>query len=187
VQAFEAVARFSGLEFNAPKCDTVAIKNGDLQKKGSVTFRTLDGKEVKSVSDFSYLGSLLVSEANDIRKRLGQAQAATKEAIKIWKSKQITQASKAMFFTSLVVSIATYGGSTWVTNEKTERSMQGKFTRMVKLAMGHESTAHVNLAEIYELVLPIQAILRKCRLSFIGTAYRTRSLNFRQVMFDVFD
>ena len=187
VQAFEAVARFSGLEFNVPKCDTVAIKNGDLQKKGSVTFRTLDGKEVKSVSDFSYLGSLLVSEANDIRKRLGQAQAATKEAIKIWKSMQITQASKAMFFTALVVSIATYGGNTWVTNEKTERSMQGKFTRMVKLAMGHESTAHVNLAEIYKLVLPIQATLRKRRLSFIGTAYRTRSLNFRQVMFDVFD
>ena len=69
----------------------------------------LNGKTIKRVEDFQYLGSRMASSETDFKRRIALAWSAFWDMEKIWRAKHIpTQLKKNIFKTS-VVSVLLYG------------------------------------------------------------------------------
>ena len=64
---------------NSDKTEFMSFK-----KKGDIS--TLDGKPLKPVEQFTYLGSNISSTDNDINTRIGKAWLATNKLSVMWKS-----------------------------------------------------------------------------------------------------
>jgi hypothetical protein len=79
----------------------------------------LSNGPIKWVKEFKYLGGLMSSPYNDMRKRLSQAWDAAKALRKMWKS-PLSDRCKVYLFRSLIGSIVLYGNETWVLT-KTQR------------------------------------------------------------------
>ena len=66
-----------------------------FKKQGDIS--TLDGKPLKPVEQFTYLGSNISSTESDVNTRIGQAWSATNRLSAIWKS-DLTDKLKQQFF-----------------------------------------------------------------------------------------
>ena len=76
----ETAAREIGLYINVKKTEYIAYnQEGQIQ--------SLDGKNIKSVNEFVYLGSNIQSTERDIAIRKGKAWGALDALNKIWKYK----------------------------------------------------------------------------------------------------
>ena len=169
---FQTEAELVELKFNVPKCDVLAATNGKLVKPGTELLEVNNGNRLKTVGDFKYLGSFLVNEASDIKARSGQARTACKSVRQFWRNPAVSRRIKATIFRSICVTMFSYGAPSWVLTDTTEKFMQGKFTRMLKYAMGYEATAHMTLPEIYEFIPSIKSIVVSQRMTMLGSTYR---------------
>ena len=72
-----------GLVVNASKTQYICYnQQGEL--------KSIDGKDIKEVKEFNYLGSNITSTERDVQIRLGKAWAALNSLDKIWKSSLYT-------------------------------------------------------------------------------------------------
>ena len=75
-------------------------------QEGSI--QSLDGKDIKMVEDFTYLGSNIQSTDKDIQIRKAKAWAALNKLDKIWKS-ELNINMKRNFFKAVVESVLPHG------------------------------------------------------------------------------
>ena len=68
--------------------------------------------DIKIVSEFNYIGSLMLSSTNDIQYRKGQAWGAFWKLENIWKSKSFHIKTKVRIYKAAVISILLYGSET---------------------------------------------------------------------------
>ena len=103
-----------------------------FKKKGDIS--TLDGKSLKPVEQFTYLGSNISSTESDVNTRIGKAWAATNKLSVIWKS-DLTDKLKRQFFQAVVVSVLLYGCTTWTLTKRLESKLDGTCTRMLRAVL----------------------------------------------------
>ena len=72
LHSLEEAANNIGLYVNSDKTEFMSLK-----KKGDIS--ALDGKPLKPVEQFTYLGSIISSTDNDINTRIGKAWLSTKK------------------------------------------------------------------------------------------------------------
>ena len=70
-------------------------------------------EEVAPVEDFCYLGSMISSPLDDLRRRRGMAWSAFWKLETVWRSQPISLETKLSLFNSLVLSVMLYGAETW--------------------------------------------------------------------------
>ena len=102
------------LKFNTDKCDILSVVSGRIEPAGQTKLEILRGEKLKTVTEFKYLGSLLSSTKNEVKKRFGQAWAACKIGRKFWINKLVPIQLKITVFKAIVVSMCTYGAPGWV-------------------------------------------------------------------------
>ena len=76
----------------------------------------VDGKEIKQVDKFIYLGSVVSTEDSaqkDIKNRLSKARTAFHKLRPIWKSNQYSRTSNIKLYNSNVKSVLLYGSECW--------------------------------------------------------------------------
>ena len=101
VHSLERAAGGIGLYVNADKTDFMWFnQRGDIS--------TLNGRSLKLVDKFTYLGSSVSSTENDINKRLAKVWTAIDRLSFIWKS-DLSNKIKRSFYQVAVVSIILYG------------------------------------------------------------------------------
>ena len=106
----EKAARNIGLYVNSDKTEYMCFgPNGDIS--------TLDGKRLKVVDNFTYLGSDISSTERDINTRIGKAWTAMDRLSTIWKS-DLTDKLKREFFQAVAVSVLLYGCTTWTLTKR---------------------------------------------------------------------
>ena len=93
----EVAAKEIGLRINAKKTEFISFNQAGQIK-------SLDGSNIKSVEDFTYLGSCIISSDSDIQGRKAKAWAALNKMDKIWKS-SLPKYLKQRFFSTVVESI----------------------------------------------------------------------------------
>ena len=89
----------------------------------------VDGKHIKVVSHFIFLGSLITKDGfceKEIRRRLAMGRSAMRGLTKIWKDRGITLRTKIRFVKDLVFPIVLYVEESW-TMRKLERKMIDAF------------------------------------------------------------
>ena len=95
------------------------------------TISTLEGKSLKLLDKFTYLGSSVSSTEKDIDTQLTKAWTAIDKLSIIQKS-DLADKMKRSFFLAAVVSILVYGCTTWTPTKWLEKKLDGYYTRMLR-------------------------------------------------------
>jgi len=123
----ERAAGDVGLYVNAGKTEFMSFNQDGCME-------TLDGKPLKLVDTFTYLGSNITSTEKDVNIRIGKAWGALEGLHIIWKSK-LSDEIKREFFRAIVESVLTYGSNTWTLTKRLETKLNGTYTRMLRAVL----------------------------------------------------
>jgi hypothetical protein len=85
---FEATGLIVGLGINVIKTEFLVATKGKLVTDKTV-LRLLSGEELKIVRDYIFLGSYLVSELKDMRRRLKRGWEAVRRLAKFWRDPSV--------------------------------------------------------------------------------------------------
>ena len=122
----ENTAKEIGLNINAGKTEFISINQVENEK-----IKSLNGKDIKKVSDFKYLGSYIQSTEKDMNIRLAKSWAALNKMNAIWKSR-LPDRIKRNFFRATVESVLVYGSVSWTLTKALEKRLSGNYTRMLR-------------------------------------------------------
>ena len=162
----ENTAKEIGLYINAKKTEFISYNHQG-------TIQTVEGENIKSVLDFTYLGSNIASTEKDINIRIKKAWGAINSLNTIWKS-TLTQKLKRDFFRAVVESVLTYGATTWTLTKKMESKLDGTYTRMLRAALNIPWQIHPTKKQLYGHLPPITVSIRERRLRFVGHCWRSK-------------
>ena len=98
-----------GLRFNNKKCEVMSSPCENVELK-------IGNELIKTTDAFTYLGSKInnLGNANDeIRTRIGKANAAFSRMSKIFRSKHISIPTKIKIYNATTIPILLYGSETW--------------------------------------------------------------------------
>ena len=94
------VAKQVGLQINLEKTEYMAFNVSESEGKVK-----LDNKPISKVNDFRYLGSMLASTENDVKRRCGLAWSVFETMAKIWTSSLLRVKLKVEILHASVFSI----------------------------------------------------------------------------------
>ena len=134
---------------------------------------TLDGKALKQVQDFKYLGSYIADSRKDFNTRKGMAWTACIKLQKIWNSK-IPAALKRKFFKACVEPVLLYGSETWTIKKAFQDRLDGTYTRLLMKAQNLSWKKHPTKKEIYSGLPPISSVIAQRRARFAGHCMRAQ-------------
>ena len=167
LHSLESAAREIGLHINAKKTEFMCYNQ-------TGTIISLDGKPIKQVVDFTYLGSNIQSTEKDINIRKGKAWSALNKMDNIWKS-DLPKRLKRNFFQAIVESVLVYGSSTWTLTKEQEKTLDGTYTRMLRAALNLSWEDHPTKTQIYGDLPAISTKIRQRRLRFAGHCHRSKT------------
>ena len=92
------------MKINTAKCRIMTIDDEET---------SIDGNPIEKVEDFVFLGSVVPSVTNDVKRRTNLAYwAFGRLRNNIWTNQDISRALKVRIYNALIRSIATYGSET---------------------------------------------------------------------------
>ena len=123
LHSLEQAAAGIGLYINANKTE-----NTCFNQRGDIF--ALNSSRLKLVDKFTYQGSSVSSTETDINTGLAQAWITINWLSVIWKS-DLTDKIKRSFFQEVVVSILSYGRTTWTLTKHMEKKLDGNYIKML--------------------------------------------------------
>ena len=171
----EAACQSVGLFLNAKKTKFMVVNSND-----TTPLRSLDGSDIEKVDDFKYLGGFTKTE-KDLNTRLGQAWGALNALTKVWKA-GIDKKIKVKVFKQTVESILLYGSESWALSKSLAKSLDGKYTKMLRVVCDVPPNARISNKCLYEKLPPISSIVRRRRLALAGHVARRNELASRLLM-----
>ena len=134
---------------------------------------TLEGTPLKLVDKFTYLGSSVESNEEDVEARLAKAWTAINRLSIIWKS-DLTDEMKRSFLQAAVTSILLYGCTTWTLTKRLERKLDGNYTRMLRAILNKSWRQHTTRHQLYGHLPPITKTIQVRRARHAGHCWRSR-------------
>ena len=154
-----------GLHLNTGKTKVLAYNTTDA------IVHTRDGTLLKTVSDFKYLGAYVDSSEKDLRTRRGLAWSALHKMKKVWTSGLSTGLKRSLFL-STIESVLLYGSETWTLTTKAEKSLDGCYTRMLRMALEVSWQDHVRNIDLYDGMPRVTDKIKEHRLKLAGHCVR---------------
>ena len=155
-----------GLHLNEKKTEVMAFGHGILIK-----IKTKNGKELKYVINFKYLGGRMISSEKDFEIRKALAWSACNKLKTIWSS-NLKKNIKTRLFLSTVESVLLYGAETWTINKSMEKRLDGCYTRMLRMAYNVSWKDHMTNEELYDGLPKITTKIRTRRMKLAGHCVR---------------
>ena len=109
---------------------------------------TLNWSSLKLVDKFTYLRSSVSSTEKDISTWLSKTWTAIDRLSVIWKS-DLADKIKRSFFQAVDVSILLYGYITWTLTKRTEKKLDGNYTRMLQAILNKSRKKHNTKQQLY--------------------------------------
>lgn len=171
----QKAARQIGLHINESKTEFMSfnIDNPNL--------KTDNGKPLKHVDDFLYLGSWINSCDKDISTRIGKSWSALNKLNIIWKSTLPTPL-KIAFFKSTVQSVLLYGSSTWTLTKSLAKRLDGAYTKMLRVVKGVTWRQHVTNDQLYGDLVKISEVIKEQRTKFSGHCWRSKEETIHKLL-----
>ena len=129
LHSIERTAKEIGHYLNADETEFICFNQDALEG-----MKSLNGKKIKQVEDFKYLGSYIASIEHNVNIRLGKAWDAPNELDKLWKS-NLPSNLKRNFFRVTVETVLLYGSVSWTLTTHLEKKIDGAYTRMQHTAL----------------------------------------------------
>ena len=133
--------------------------------------RTTEGIALKEVSDFKYFGSWVNSTEQDIKVRKALAWRALNGMKSVWNSK-LSRSIKASFYQATVESVLLYGCESWTLKETLRKSLDGCYTRMLRVVLNINWNEHVTNEQLYGGLPRLSDKVASRRMQFAGHCHR---------------
>jgi len=163
----ELAAANIGLFINVGKTKVMTLNMED--QAGDLQSRT--GEAIENVEDFVYLGSWIDGTERDIKVRKAKAWAALHRLKNIWKSK-LSKSLKVRLFIAACESVLLYGSETWTLTKAQEKSLDGTYTKMLRMVLGVTWKDKVSNAVLYGKLPRLSDKIKSRRLKLAGHCVR---------------
>ena len=163
----ESAAANIGLFINVGKTKVMTLNLGD--RPGDLQCRA--GESIVNVEDFVYLGSWIEGTDRDIRVRKGKTWGALHKLANIWKSK-LSKNLKIRLFIAACESVLLYGSETWTLTKAQEKSLDGTYTKMLRMVLGVSWKDKVSNTVLYGKLPKLSDKIRSRRLKLAGHCIR---------------
>ena len=134
---------------------------------------TLNGRSLKLVDKFTYLGNSVSSTETDINTWLAKAWTAIDRLSVIWKS-NTTDKIKRGFFQAAVMSILLYGCTTWMLTKRREENPDSNYTRMLQSILNKSRRQHCTKQQLYGHLPPITKTIKDRWTRHAGHCWRSK-------------
>ena len=155
-----------GLRLNAKKTEMMLF-NQNVQ----MDVMSRDGNKVKVVGNFKYHGGWMYSSEKDFEVRKAQAWSACHKLKKIWSSK-LSKKFKIRLFITTVESILLYGSETWTINKSFDKTLDGCYTTMLRMALNVNWQDMIPSSELYGGLPLVSSKLAVRRMKMAGHCVR---------------
>ena len=132
------------------------------------------GDPINHVSDFRYLGSMVVSGSSDLKRRKSLAWCAFWKLEQLWKSPHISISTKVKLFNTTCVTIRLYGCESWVISQDMENKINAFATSCYRVMLNIKRIDHVLNTTVYSMTntVPLIHLVRHRQLKFLGHILR---------------
>ena len=126
---------------------------------------------------FRYLGGLVPSVREDIRRRRGLAWAAFRSVRVVLQSAALSNIQRGRLFQAVVETVLLYNAETWTLTDAHERLLNAIHTRMLRAAFRAHHLGSTTNAALYQLagLQPPSDVLRRRRTKMAGHVLRART------------
>ncbi|XP_056112726.1 uncharacterized protein LOC130089448 [Rhinichthys klamathensis goyatoka] len=146
---------------------------GGAQTDGTIT---INGKELKKVEQFKYLGSTLSANGDslpDTRAGVNTAWMKWRQVTGVLCDRRMPSHLKAKVYKTVLRPVALYGAECWPATTKHEQALHTMEMRMLRWTLGLTRLDHVmNIRKIMG-VAPITEKMREARLRWYGHVIRS--------------
>ena len=136
--------------------------------------RSVNGTQLKSVDNYTYLGSEISSMDKEIKIRIAKSCSALDKLSSIWKS-NLTATLKRNFFRAVVESVLLYGSEAWTLTKKLERKLDGTYTKMLRVVFNISWKLHLTNKKLYGNIPTLFKTIRERRTRFAGHCFRSEN------------
>ena len=175
----ETVCKEVGLVINQNKTELMVENIPDPEP-----LLTNDNHSIKLTNDFKYLGSWIRDSTNDIKHRKTKAWIACHGLKRVWNS-SLSDELKCRLFVATVESVLLYGCETWTLTKQMEKSLNGTYTRMLRMALNkHQWQLRMTNGTLYGFGgLPILSTkIAERRMRLAGHAQRHPELTLHKLI-----
>ena len=162
----ETEAANVGLHVNAKKTE-VMMFNQDQPND----MKSISGGKIKEVKNFKYLGGWMESSEKDIQHRKALAWTACHKLKSIWSS-SLKKEIKIRLFLCTVESVLLYNSNTWTLTKQMEKSLNGTYTRMLRMVLNVSWKQHMTNKQLYGSLPRITDKIAMQRLRLAGHCIR---------------
>ena len=166
LQLLETEAAQVGLHVNGPKTELMSFNQDQ-----TITIKSIAGHLIKVVENFKYLGGRMKSSEDDIKVRKALAWVACNKLRKVWSS-SLKRSIKVRLFVATVESILLYNCGTWTLTKQMEKSLNGVYTRMLRVALNVSWKQHMTNKELYGDLPKVTSKIAMHRLRLAGHCVR---------------
>ena len=163
----EAETSQIGLHLNEKTTEMMIFNHDD----GSMPIKSKNGKVIKTVDNFKYLGGWMISSERDFEVRKALAWAACHKLSKIWNS-NIKRKIKERLFLSTVESILLYGSETWTMTKNMQKRLDGCYTCMLRMAYNVSWKDKLTNEQLYDGLPKVSSKVTSRRLKLAGHCVR---------------
>ena len=132
---------------------------------------SVNGNAIKRVENFKYLGGWLESSEHDVKIRIALAWSVCHRLLKIWKS-SLSRKIKIRIFLATVESVLLYNCNTWTLTKQLEKSLDGTYTCMLRMALNISWKDHMTNEQLYGDLPPLSKKITTRRLKLAGHCIR---------------
>ena len=136
--------------------------------------RSVKGTQLKSVDNYTYLGSEISSMDKEIKIRIAKSWSALDKLSSIWKS-NLTATLKRNFFRAVVESVLLYGSEAWTLTKKLERKLDGTYTRKLRVVFNISWKLYFTNKKLYGNIPTLSKTIRERRTRFAGHCFRSEN------------
>jgi hypothetical protein len=134
----------------------------------------VDGQPIETVSEFKYLGRVLVNNDSDwmaIRMNIQKARKRWGQVAQILSREGATTSTMAYFYKAVVQAVLLYGSESWVITGRMGKALASFHNRCARYISGD----HIRQKPNGEWILPSTAsVLEKCKLQTVEEYIRRR-------------
>ena len=132
---------------------------------------SISGGKIKEVENFKYLGGWMESNEKDVQARKALTWVACHKLRSIWSSK-LKKSIKIRLFLTTVESVLLYNCNTWTLTKNMEKSLDGTYTRMLRMVLNVSWKQHMTNEELYGRLPRVTDKIAMRRLQVAGHCIR---------------
>ena len=166
ITRLEEEAAYVGLYCNAKKTE-LQVHNHQIP----VEVRVSSGNTLRIIDNFKYLGAWTKSSEVDVNVRKSLAWSVCHKLSKVWKS-SLSRNLKLRLFIATVESTFLYGAETWTLTKSLAKSIDGCYTRMLRMATNVSWSSHVTNEVLYGNLPKLSTKIQQRRMRLPGHIMR---------------